>query len=117
MWDYLKLVAFGLVAVLAAYAASQARDVAYLVHAILVMLIGGGMFVYSLRRIGEPKAEKTGYLDAPIRIGVALTAFWGAVGFLVGTFIAFQLAFPSLNFGWAEGYLNLGVCAPCTPRR
>ncbi|WP_300517933.1 cytochrome-c oxidase, cbb3-type subunit I [Aliiroseovarius sp.] len=112
MWDYLKLVVFGLVAVFAAYAASQARDVAYLVHAILVMLIGGGMFVYSLRRIGEPKAEKTGYLDAPIRIGVALTAFWGAVGFLVGTFIAFQLAFPSLNFGWAEGYLNFGRVRP-----
>jgi cbb3-type cytochrome oxidase subunit 1 len=32
------------------------------------------------------------------------TAFWGVVGFLVGVFIAFQLAFPVLNFEWAQGY-------------
>jgi cytochrome c oxidase cbb3-type subunit 1 len=34
------------------------------------------------------------------------------VGFLAGTFIAFQLAFPALNFDWAQGYLNFGRLRP-----
>ena len=34
-----------------------------------------------------------------IRAGVIATAFWAVVGFAAGTFIAFQLAFPELNFG------------------
>ncbi|KPN64336.1 cytochrome c oxidase cbb3-type subunit 1 [Aliiroseovarius crassostreae] len=112
MWDYLKLVVYGLVALLAAIAASYARDVAYQVHAILVTLIAVGLFIYSLKRVGEPKVVETGYMDGPVRVGAALTAFWGAVGFLVGTFIAFQLAFPSLNFSWAEGYMNFGRLRP-----
>ena len=112
MWDYLKLAIYGLIAVLAAIAASYARDIAYQIHAILVVLIAAGLFVFSLRSVGEKKVVETGYMDGPIRVGVALTAFWGAVGFLVGTFIAFQLAFPNLNFAWAEGYLNFGRLRP-----
>ena len=34
-----------------------------------------------------------------IRAGVIATAFWGVVGFLAGTYIAFQLAYPELNLG------------------
>ncbi len=40
------------------------------------------------------------------------TAFWGVTGFLVGVIIAFQLAFPSLNFEWAQGYANFGRLRP-----
>ena len=32
-----------------------------------------------------------------IRAGVIATVFWGLAGFLVGVFIAWQLAFPALN--------------------
>ena len=112
MWDYLKLVVLGLVAVLAAIASSYARDFAFQVHMLLFMLVAGGLFIFTLRRVGAPKVVDTGYMDGPVRVGVILTAFWGAVGFLVGTFIAFQLAFPELNFGWAEGYLNFGRLRP-----
>ncbi|WP_432450576.1 cytochrome-c oxidase, cbb3-type subunit I [Aliiroseovarius marinus] len=112
MWDYLKLVIYALIAVLAAIAASYARDVAYQVHAILVVLIAVGLFIFTLRGVGNEKVVETGYMDGPVRVGAALTAFWGVVGFLVGTFIAFQLAFPSLNFSWAEGYLNFGRLRP-----
>lgn len=39
-----------------------------------------------------------GYADGMVRAGVIATAFWGVAGFAVGVFIAFQLAFPALNF-------------------
>ena len=52
------------------------------------------------------------YMDDVIRYGVIATAFWGVVGFLAGVFIAFQLAFPALNFEWAQGYANFGRLRP-----
>ncbi len=113
MWDYIKLLLLAAVVFAAGYAANNARDIAYQVHAILVVLIAAGVFVYTLRSMGgAKKAPETGYMDGPIKIGVILTAFWGAVGFLVGTWIAFALAFPELNFSWAEGYMNFGRLRP-----
>ncbi|MCB1355974.1 MAG: cytochrome-c oxidase, cbb3-type subunit I, partial [Maritimibacter sp.] len=105
MWDYLKLVLLGAVAVLMLYLASQSRDLAYTVATLIGLLSAAVAFIYSLRSMGHAKAPKTGYLDGPVRIGAILTAFWGVVGFLVGVIIAFQLAFPQLNFVWAEGFL------------
>jgi len=52
--------------------------------------------VYDARERGE--TEPSGYNDAVVRAGVVATTFWGIVGFLVGVVIAFQLAFPALNF-------------------
>lgn len=115
MLDYLKLLILGLVAVLAAIAASYARDMIYMIHMILVMVTAAGLFLWQLRRTDEPvpaEVLEAEYMDGPVRVGVALTAFWGVVGFLVGVFIAFQLAFPELNFDWAQGYLNFGRLRP-----
>ncbi len=56
---------------------------------------------------GQP--DRTGYFDAPIRIGSILTVFWGVVGFLVGVVIALQLAFPDLNL---EPWFNFGRLRP-----
>ncbi|MBD3764322.1 MAG: cbb3-type cytochrome c oxidase subunit I [Rhodobacterales bacterium] len=114
MWDYVKLVALGVIALLAAIAANYARDPAYLVNAITVMLVAGGVFLWALRRVGEPKlaAPANEYFDEVVRYGVIATAFWGVVGFLVGTFIAFELAFPALNFEWAQPYMNFGRLRP-----
>ena len=53
MWDYLKLVVLALVALFAAIAANFARDPAYMVHAIIVMIVAGGFFLWSLRRTDE----------------------------------------------------------------
>jgi len=114
MLDYVKLLILGLVAVCAAIAANYARDAAYLVHALLIMASAGGLFLWQLRRIGEPvvAAPANEYMDGPVRAAAIATAFWGCVGFLVGVVIAFQLAFPVLNFSWAEGYLNFGRLRP-----
>jgi len=84
---------------------------AYSVHSIIVMLSAGTWFVYTLRQIGEPaRPAATGYQDDVIRAGVIATTLWGLVGFLAGTFIAFQLAFPALNLDYA--FTNFGRLRP-----
>ncbi|MFY0623695.1 MAG: cytochrome-c oxidase, cbb3-type subunit I [Pelagimonas sp.] len=115
MTNYFKLIALGLVVIFSMLAASYARDVAYQVHAIIILLISAGMFLWTLRHTDEPApaaAPQNQYMDNVIRAGVIATTFWGVVGFLAGTFIAFQLAFPVLNFDWAQGYANFGRLRP-----
>ncbi|HYD30222.1 MAG TPA: cbb3-type cytochrome c oxidase subunit I, partial [Azospirillaceae bacterium] len=48
---------------------------------------------------GERVSGEVAYNEATIRLFVIATVFWGVVGFLAGTFIALQLAFPALNLG------------------
>jgi cytochrome c oxidase cbb3-type subunit I len=112
MWDYLKLVLLGLIAVLMLYLSSEARDLAYLFAALTGLVSAAVAFIYTLRGMGGEKAPKTGYLDGPVRIGVILTAFWAVIGFTVGTWIAFLLAFPNLNYEWAQGMMNFGRLRP-----
>jgi cytochrome c oxidase cbb3-type subunit 1 len=49
--------------------------------------------------VDDEFAAMTGYNEAVIRQFTIATVFWGVVGFAVGVFIAFQLAFPVLNLG------------------
>ena len=39
------------------------------------------------------------YVEAPLKAFAIATIFWGIAGFLVGVYIAFQLAYPALNLG------------------
>jgi len=112
-----QLIALGVVAVLAAIAAQYARDTAYLVNALTVFAVCVGMFIYKVaswapaQRMpngGGTVAE--GYMDDVIRAGVIATALWGVVGFLVGVYIAFQLAFPELN--WGLSFTSFGRLRP-----
>ena len=114
MWDYAKLIALALIALLAAIAANYARDLAYLVHALIVMAVALGLFVWTLRRFDAPKPvhDEREYMDGVVRAGVIATAFWGVVAFLAGTWIALQLTFPELNFTWDQGILNFGRLRP-----
>jgi cytochrome c oxidase cbb3-type subunit 1 len=114
MSNYIKLVILGFIALFAALAANWARDLAYQVHAIIILLVSGGMFLWVLRRTEEPviPADQTSYMDGVVRAGVIATALWGVVGFLVGVIIAFQLAFPALNLEWAQPFANFGRLRP-----
>jgi cytochrome c oxidase cbb3-type subunit 1 len=114
MAQMIKLLALGLITLCAMIAANYARDMAYQVHAVLIMLIAGGMFLWQVRRTDEPTVPTPHheYMDGVIRAGVVATCFWGIAGFLVGVVIAFQLAFPVLNFDWAQGYTNFGRLRP-----
>lgn len=112
--ELFKLIVLGFVAVIAAVAADWGYDLAYQLHAFIIMIIAAGMFIWVLRGVGQPKPDhpQTEYFDGVIRAGVIATAFWGVVGFLVGTFIAFQLAFPALNFDWGQPFTNFGRLRP-----
>jgi cytochrome c oxidase cbb3-type subunit I len=101
MLDGMKIGAIGIVVVLFAMAANFGQDITYQVHALLLMAIAAGAFLWSIRSVGKPRTvpDTSGYMDEVIRYGVIATALWGVVGFLMGTWIAFQLAFPELNFG------------------
>ncbi|GMG84654.1 cytochrome-c oxidase, cbb3-type subunit I [Paralimibaculum aggregatum] len=111
MADIFKLVALGIVAVFAAMGVNFARDLAYQANALTVLAVALGLFVHIVRSMGRPKpAPETGYMDEVIRYGVIATALWGVVGFLAGTYIAFQLAFPDLN--WGLSYTSFGRLRP-----
>ena len=115
MANYIKLIVLGIVVLFALMAANFARDLAYMVNALTVALAAGVLFIWVLRNTDEPVSQRDlsgEYMDGVIRYGVIATALWGVVGFLVGTIIAFQLAFPALNFEWAQGYLNFGRLRP-----
>ena len=114
MADAVKLIALGLIALIAAYAADQGNDLAFRIHGLIILLVAAGLFIWVLRRTDEPRpAVATGdYMDGPVRAGVIATAFWGMAGLAVGTYIAFQLAFPSLNLDWAQPYANFGRLRP-----
>ena len=115
MTNYFKLIVLGVIALLALIAANYARDLAYLVNALTIALAAMGLFIWTLRNTDEPvpNVDLSGqYMDGVVRAGVIATALWGIVGFIAGTFIAFQLAFPVLNFEWAQGYLNFGRLRP-----
>ena len=112
--DVFKLTLLGLIALIAAFAADQGNDLAFRVHGLIIMFVAGGLFISTLRRFGDqrPAADQSEYMDDVVRAGVIATAFWGVAGFLVGTFIAFQLAFPALNFDWAQPFANFGRLRP-----
>ena len=112
MWDYVKLIALGVVVAIAAYAASQARDLPYMVNMVEVALAAVIAFIWVLRTMGDPKPSKDEYFDGVIRAGVIATTFWGIVGFLVAVIIAFQLAFPQLNVEFGNGMFNFGRLRP-----
>ncbi|MEO1722087.1 MAG: cytochrome-c oxidase, cbb3-type subunit I [Pseudomonadota bacterium] len=106
------LTLLGVVTVFAALAANMARDDAYLVNALVVMLVAGGLFLYRIRTFERPLYvdDGTGYIDGPIRVATLATILWGIVGFLAGTYIAFQLVFPELN--WGLSYTSFGRLRP-----
>ncbi|MCF6234427.1 MAG: cytochrome-c oxidase, cbb3-type subunit I [Rhodobacteraceae bacterium] len=115
MSNYLKLITFGLIALFAMMAINFARDIGFMVHGIIVLLVAAGMFMYTLRQTEASAfagANPNEYADGVVRAGVIATAFWGVVGFLVGVVIAFQLAFPALNFDFLQGYGNFGRLRP-----
>ncbi|MBA4211222.1 MAG: cytochrome-c oxidase, cbb3-type subunit I, partial [Parvibaculum sp.] len=100
--------------------AANAQDAPMAVHSWMfafaflagVMLIGQRhMSVSEALAHNRPLADDgTGYADGVVKAGAIATLFWGVAGFLVGVVIAFQLAFPVLNFD--TDFLNFGRLRP-----
>ena len=112
--DVAKLIALGVITMIAAFAADQGNDIAFRVHGFLIFAVAAGLFIHVLRNLGDakPQVNTADYFDDPVRAGVIATAFWGVTGLAVGVLIAFQLAFPALNFEWAQPFGNFGRLRP-----
>ncbi|MFO1261519.1 MAG: cytochrome-c oxidase, cbb3-type subunit I [Sphingomonadaceae bacterium] len=96
------------VAILAFFALAFSADTGFAIHmgivtlaALLTMILTIGRADYGsiARGMLRMPADQGKYDDDPIRWGVIATVFWGLAGFLVGLYIALQLAFPVLNLG------------------
>ena len=76
MWDVIKLIVLGVIAVLAAIGANYAHDLAYMVNALTVMLAAGLTFLWQLRHMDDPRqparlaVAQGEYLDGVVRAGV-----------------------------------------------
>jgi cytochrome c oxidase cbb3-type subunit I len=93
--------------------AANASDPGMYVHSWIYAISALVALFYLIKRHYDRAESKvpldTGYNDDIVRAGVIVTVFWGLVGFLVGCIIAFQLAYPELNFG---PWLNFGRLRP-----
>ena len=94
------------IAVLAFFGIMGSADPGFSAHLIIICLAAliaavastrGFDFVTQRFAISTNRADLSLYDDDPIRWGVIATLFWGIAGFLVGLYIALQLAFPVLN--------------------
>ena len=94
-----------LVAFLAFIAAASAVDSGFAVHMWIVVAaaliatfaMANKADYAALARGPAPRPDQSRYDDDPVRWGILATVFWGMAGFLVGLYIALQLAFPVLN--------------------
>jgi cytochrome c oxidase cbb3-type subunit 1 len=62
--DYLRIGVLAVLAFLAGIAAFMARDAAYMLHAIIVLAVAAGLFVYYVRAsTPRPVADQGEYMD------------------------------------------------------
>ena len=96
-----KLTFAGIVILLGAIGADQGHDLAFRINSLVLIAAAAAYFIWTMRAdpyaVPDEHIPDTGYMDGVVRAGVIATALWGVVGFLAGTYIAFQLAFPVLN--------------------
>ena len=69
-------------------------------HAWILALstVAAGAWLLMRRVNGRAGEHEKGYNHAIVRAGVIASMFWGIAGFLVGDVLAWQLAYPVLNF-------------------
>ena len=109
---------FLLLAAAAAFVATRAYTPAYAFHAALFSL-GSVLAVVAIQmrynaRAAEPAPltidGKPNYNYGPIKFASLAALFWGTAGFIVGLYLALELAFPLLNFDLP--WINFGRLRP-----
>jgi cytochrome c oxidase cbb3-type subunit I len=99
------IVVFAALAAFSLLVASKAWTPAYAFHAWLFVLGSIAAIVGIFKRYGARSAEwpvqeldgKPNYNYGPIKFCSVIALFWGIAGFLVGLYIALELAFPAFN--------------------
>ncbi len=97
---------------------ANAWEAAYGFHAFL-FFVGAVVSIFAIfnryfARPAEPVPQtidgRPNYNMGPVKFATVAAMVWGIAGFLVGVIIAFQLAYPALNFDTA--WLNFGRMRP-----
>ena len=88
------------------------QDPVMLFHAWVLLLsaAGAGAWIMYANPAGFSREPAKGYNDAVVKAGVIASMFWGIAGFLAGDVIAWQLAYPVLNFDLP--WINFGRLRP-----
>ena len=109
-WGALIIAIAGLA--LGAFIALKAIDPVLSFHGSVFALfaIGAATFLSRKAFSSIPGVAEGLYADNVIKAFTIAAVFWGVVGFLVGDLIAWQLAFPSLNFNLP--WTNFGRLRP-----
>ena len=113
----INLAAVGLITILGAlwalFAAAFAPDAAMKGQSWLILggFMTGVFLVVGASARGGVITDQSEYNEDIVKAGVIASLFWGAAGLLVGVIIAFQLAFPILNFD-DFGFLSFGRLRP-----
>ena len=71
------------------------------VHGALIMVVAIAAIFGVITDLFAPEPTENrleSYYDEPSKIGILLAMAWAAVGLFVGAWVAWQLAYPSLNF-------------------
>jgi cytochrome c oxidase cbb3-type subunit 1 len=111
-------VIFAALAVATGYIAAKAYSPAYAFHAALFSLgsIGAVVAIVLRYRARDPQLPplvidgRPNYNYGPIKFTAIASLFWGVAGFVVGLYLALELAFPVLNFDLP--WINFGRLRP-----
>ncbi|MBT3071770.1 cytochrome-c oxidase, cbb3-type subunit I [Rhodomicrobium sp. Az07] len=97
-WGALALTLVGMA--LGIFVALFSHDAVMQFHAVLFALfaLAGTIFLAGKAFSSAPSQPADFYADNVIKAGTIATVFWGVAGFMLGDIIAWQLAFPALNF-------------------
>ena len=107
-----------LLAIGAAFIATRAYTPAYAFHMVLFSLCSVlAVVAINMRFDARPIAPtplvidgKPNYSYGPIKFASLAALFWGTAGFVVGLYLALELAFPALNFDLP--WINFGRLRP-----
>lgn len=114
----LTALGLGIGAILALIIVAKTSSTPMAIHG-TIMIVAFILGIIAVLRLGfdsggriPAEASPAGvfYNDGVIKAGAIAATFWGVVGFLVGDVIAWQLAFPALNFDME--WTNFGRMRP-----
>ena len=110
----------GVLAVFAVFGlmlAAHAQDTGAYVQGLMVFVFGAAASFWLIARGNGPtwtpageSVAATDYNEAVVRAGVTASTIWGLIGFLVGIWIALELAWPAFNLGLP--WTNFGRLRP-----
>jgi cytochrome c oxidase cbb3-type subunit 1 len=99
--DVVAVLGCGLGILLGLLLATGTHDAVMSFHGALLALACAAGAIYVLKDTfgleDKPETEE-GYFDGPIKVAIVAAVFWAVAAFAVGDLIAWQLAFPALNF-------------------